>query len=159
MVFLSTPEGKRWIYSFGFVDVYWLFSCLQQSEQRKEVSLTLLLPAQITLSQVGAKWKLNRFFFLKKNNISPIHITALLKRSRNWVVSLREKCCGVPRQTKMRNESKNEHFSILTFCDYMGYPGFHSLSNEALMIIVPRDDDLFSFSTVRREIPATSTLH
>lgn len=63
VVFLSTPEGKRWIYSFGFVDVYWLFSCLQQSEQRKEVSLTLLLPAQITLSQVGAKWKLNRFFF------------------------------------------------------------------------------------------------
>lgn len=55
------PKEKRWIYSCGFVDVYWLFSRLQQSKQRKEVSLTLLLPAQITLSRGGVKWKSARF--------------------------------------------------------------------------------------------------
>lgn len=41
--YFSKPEGRRWIYTFGFVDVYWLFSRLQRPKQRKEVSLTLSL--------------------------------------------------------------------------------------------------------------------
>lgn len=54
-------ERGRWIYSYGFVDVYWLCSGLQQSKQRKEVSLTLSPAAQITVSGGGVGWKRARF--------------------------------------------------------------------------------------------------
>lgn len=94
--------------------------------------MTLLLPAQITLSRVGVKWKLNRFS--REPFTNPHHKYGVnIKRIRDGKVLF-------PRQTKMRNKCKDSIFwetKIIEHFVTTGYPNLPSFSNNALIIIVP----------------------
>lgn len=57
--FSSTSKEKRWIYLYGFWDVYWLFFGLRVSKEKKEVSLTLFCQQKCCKSTIFK-------FFLKR---------------------------------------------------------------------------------------------